>query len=428
MNPRDPQYLRRLSEYARARSDRVEGIFLSPIHKGAADHVTKVIGDIVSRYDVDGIHLDYIRFPNDEFDYSAEALDEFRADVTSRTSGAERREYASRARGRPLFYTEMFPQGWQEFRRARLTALLTRIRSTVKARRPRAMLTAAVFPDANDATNRRFQDWGGWLETGLLDAICPMAYTTDPALFRTQIANVEQLAGSAPCGPASARISSLLPPRSRTSARRGSSAPKASCCFPTTTSTADTSRRLRKRPSRRERFRPRRRRGAARRRGARVSCRGRRSRHARRGAVAAGVRQRSTTIPILLLPENSTIFDLASLTKVIATTSLVMRLVERGALALNRSDPEVDSRMARKGSRRRDAAIAADAQLGAHRMASLLSRSHGTAGISARDLFAAARVSARHAGDLQRSRLHPARVHRRRCGRRSRSEIKPRSC
>ena len=198
MNPRNPRYLRRLSEFVRARSDRVEGIFLSPIHKGAADHVTKIVGDIASRYDVDGIHLDYIRFPNDEFDYSPRALEEFRADVASRMTGAERREYASRARGRPLFYTEMFPQGWQEFRRARLTALLTRIRSIVKARRPGAMLTAAVFPDSNDAANRRFQNWAGWLESGLLDAICPMAYTTDPAIFRTQIANVEHLAGRHP--------------------------------------------------------------------------------------------------------------------------------------------------------------------------------------------------------------------------------------
>ena len=198
MNPRDPQYLRRLSEYARARSDRVEGIFISPVHKGAVDHATKVIGDIVSRYDVDGIHLDYIRYPNDEFDYSARTLDEFRSEINAKVTAAERREYASRARGRPLFYTEMFPQGWQEFRRSRLTTLVTKIRSTVKVRRPQAILTAAVFPDANDAANRRFQNWGGWLDTGLLDAICPMAYTTDPALFRTQIANVEQLAGHRP--------------------------------------------------------------------------------------------------------------------------------------------------------------------------------------------------------------------------------------
>ena len=43
-----------------------------------------------------------------------------------------------------------------------------------------------------------FRTGASWLETGLLDAICPMAYTTDPVLFRTQIANVEQLAGRRP--------------------------------------------------------------------------------------------------------------------------------------------------------------------------------------------------------------------------------------
>jgi len=198
MKPRDPAYVRRLSEYAKARSDRVEGIFLSPVHAGAVDHTVRVIGDIVSRYDVDGIHLDYIRFPNDEFDYSSGVLDAFRTHVTAALSGAERREYAGRAKGRPLFYTEMFPQRFQEFRRARLTELLRRIRAAVKSRRSRAMLTAAVFPDAADATNRRFQDWGGWLTSGLLDAICPMAYTTDAATFRAQIANVEHLAGPSP--------------------------------------------------------------------------------------------------------------------------------------------------------------------------------------------------------------------------------------
>ena len=195
MNPRSSGYLQRLSEYARAHSDRVEGLFLSPVHKGAVDHVTKVIGDIAARYAVDGIHLDYIRFPNDEFDYGAETLEEFRSEIDSRLSATERREYSARARGRPLFYTEMFPQRWQDFRRAQLTALLTRIRTTVKSRRPAALLTAAVFPDAAEATTRRFQEWGHWLEAGLLDAICPMSYTTDAAVFRTQIANVEQLAG-----------------------------------------------------------------------------------------------------------------------------------------------------------------------------------------------------------------------------------------
>ena len=198
MDPKRPEFLQRLSDYAKARSDRVEGLFLSPLNKDAVAHTVRVVGDIASRYELDGIHLDYIRFPNDEFDYSAEALSEFRADVREDLSRSERRNYDERARDRPLFYTEMFPQRWQQFRRDRLTAMVTTIRSTVKNRRPGAMLTAAVFPDAADAANRRFQDWGGWLERGLLDAICPMAYTTDPAVFRAQISNVERLAARHP--------------------------------------------------------------------------------------------------------------------------------------------------------------------------------------------------------------------------------------
>jgi uncharacterized lipoprotein YddW (UPF0748 family) len=197
-SPRRPDYVKRLADYARARSDRIEGLFLSPIHKGSADHTVRVIDDIASRYAVDGIHLDYIRFPNEEFDYSDATLHEFRSTILSKVSREERRDYENRARGRPFFYTEMFPQGWQEFRRSRLTDLLKRVRETVKSRRPQAMVTAAVFPDATEAANRRFQDWGTWLTTGLLDAICPMAYTTDPAVFSTQIANVEHLAGDRP--------------------------------------------------------------------------------------------------------------------------------------------------------------------------------------------------------------------------------------
>jgi uncharacterized lipoprotein YddW (UPF0748 family) len=195
MNPRDPEYLKRMSAYAKSRSDRVEGMFLSPIHKGSADHTVRVIGDIVSRYDVDGVHLDYIRYPSDEFDYSAAVLNQFRGHVLSKVTGSERKDYARRAQGRPLFYTEMFPQGWQDFRRAKLTELLVRVRSIVKARRRDAVLSAAVFPDATDAFARRFQDWAGWLDAGLLDAVCPMAYTTNADVFRAQIANVEHLAG-----------------------------------------------------------------------------------------------------------------------------------------------------------------------------------------------------------------------------------------
>jgi len=44
----------------------------------------------------------------------------------------------------------------------------------------------------------RLQDWRGWLDTGLIDVICPMAYTTDASIFASQIAAAKQVTGSHP--------------------------------------------------------------------------------------------------------------------------------------------------------------------------------------------------------------------------------------
>jgi uncharacterized lipoprotein YddW (UPF0748 family) len=198
VNPRSDEYLAALSRYARAHADRIEGLYASPLQPAASEHTLKVIADIVERYAVDGIHLDYIRFPNADFDYSPAAIAQFRQYVQPRLSGAERRQYDARARSEPLFYTQMLPQRWQEFRQERLTDLVTRVRSAVKVRRPSAIISAAVFPDAIEAATRRLQDWEGWVRSGLLDVVCPMAYTTDPALFRSQVSKVRRLAGDRP--------------------------------------------------------------------------------------------------------------------------------------------------------------------------------------------------------------------------------------
>ena len=215
-----------LSRYARDNSERIEGLYLSAIQPAAADYTVSVIADIAARYAVDGIHIDYARFPSDDFDYSPGALAQFREDVLPDLSAAERRDYAKRARGRPAFYTQMFPQRWQDFRRARMTALATRLRAAVKRARPEAVFSAAVWPEPNEAATRRFQDWRRWVQDGLLDVICPMAYTTDASVFRGQIAGVKDIAGSRPvwAGIGAYRLSAAETVENIQSARRAGAA------------------------------------------------------------------------------------------------------------------------------------------------------------------------------------------------------------
>lgn len=193
-----PEYVERLARYVREHSDTIEGLYLSPIEPAAASYTVRVIADIAQRYAIDGVHLDYIRYPNSDFDYGARALREFRTELTTHLTATERRDYERRAEGRPLFYTQMFPQRWEAFRRDKVTDLLARVRSAVKAKRRDAVLSAAVWPDPFEASNRRLQDWQGWLDAKLLDVVCPMAYTSDAALFRSQIAAVKRLAGRQP--------------------------------------------------------------------------------------------------------------------------------------------------------------------------------------------------------------------------------------
>jgi len=61
--------------------------------------------------------------------------------------------------------------------------------------RPSAVVTAAVFPDSQDAYDVRLQDWRGWLGAHLVDAVAPMAYTQEADRFAEQIAAAKEIAG-----------------------------------------------------------------------------------------------------------------------------------------------------------------------------------------------------------------------------------------
>jgi uncharacterized lipoprotein YddW (UPF0748 family) len=198
LDPRGPEYLGRLSRYARSHSDTIEGLYLSPIEPDSIEYTRGIIADIVTRYPVDGVHLDYLRYPNDDFDYSAAALRAFRRDVADELDADSRNGYDARLGDDPLVYTRAFPERWRTFRTTRLTELLLRVKDTVKRVRPSVLLSAAVGPDPDEAAAVRLQDWRGWVDRDLIDVLCPMAYTADGAEFAAQVDRARAAAGGHP--------------------------------------------------------------------------------------------------------------------------------------------------------------------------------------------------------------------------------------
>ena len=76
---------------------------------------------------------------------------------------------------------------WDQFRRDQVTGLVTRIRHELAKTSPTILLSAAVVADADLAYESRLQDWKHWLEAGILDVVCPMAYTAEPEVFESRI-------------------------------------------------------------------------------------------------------------------------------------------------------------------------------------------------------------------------------------------------
>jgi uncharacterized lipoprotein YddW (UPF0748 family) len=194
IDPYSPAYVGRLARWTRSQDD-VEGLYATPIVPAAAAHVEAVVRDIATRYAVNGIHLDYARFPSSRFDYSRAALAEFRAAVRPGLTPAVRRELDQRQRVDLFAYPDALPEVWKAFRLSRMTSLMTRLRTAVKAARPGALVTVAAAPDIKEAFDHKLQDWPAWLEAGVVDAVAPMAYTPEPARFAQQIAAARDVAG-----------------------------------------------------------------------------------------------------------------------------------------------------------------------------------------------------------------------------------------
>jgi uncharacterized lipoprotein YddW (UPF0748 family) len=159
----------------------VEGYYLSPSYPGVAAHLEDVVREIVRAYPVDGLHLDFIRYPGPSFDYSRAALEGFR-----RSAGA----------ADLLAGPSQHPTAWDAWRRQVLTALTTRLADAARRERPGLVLSAAVAPDEAQAVNNKFQDWPAWVQAGVVAALCPMTYTPDSRLFTQQLEAMRERNGA----------------------------------------------------------------------------------------------------------------------------------------------------------------------------------------------------------------------------------------
>lgn len=135
--------------------------YLDPGVPAVQDHIAAMIREVVERYGVDGIHLDYLRYDQASTHPTSTARWQARGGTSYESADAWRR---------------------------RQTADLTRrIFLEVAEADPAVEISAAVIAQGQDpaaaggfaatrAFRERFQDWPTWFAEGLVDRLVPMAY------------------------------------------------------------------------------------------------------------------------------------------------------------------------------------------------------------------------------------------------------------
>lgn len=187
LSPRDPLYRQRIVEWSKANRQELEGIYTGPSNAAVRDHIYKIWMDVLENYDVDGLHFDYVRLASPDFDYSRTSLKNFQKYLKPKLPVVKLRELDQALKTNPLAAAETYPEHFADFQREQITMLVARIYRGVKKKKPAVTVSAAVFANHENAFTRRFQDWRRWLAMGILDVVCPMAYSTDTAVFQKQI-------------------------------------------------------------------------------------------------------------------------------------------------------------------------------------------------------------------------------------------------
>ncbi len=172
---------------------KVEGVFLSPGHPGVRHWIANVAREIVSRYPVDGIHLDYIRQPSVGIGFDHTTRARFALEYGADPDPASPAQPFHRL---PPGQRAVMDSAWAAFQEAQVTAIVREVRDSIDAVRPGVTLSAAVLADTITAVHRNRQAWSAWLRTGLLDRAFAMCYAPMVQTVMNQLAAMSSQVGT----------------------------------------------------------------------------------------------------------------------------------------------------------------------------------------------------------------------------------------
>lgn len=161
--------------------------YLDPAIPAVRDYVRSIYKEVALNYAVDGVHLDYVRYPG-----TATSLTAYSRQAFQKQFGID-----------PLTIQQnkntidkQYVQRWDDYRQEAVSTLVRSIYLDITSTVPEVVLSAAVLADPESAKRHNFQDWAGWMRDGYIDIIVPMIYDTRADVVQRQITRAGNLAST----------------------------------------------------------------------------------------------------------------------------------------------------------------------------------------------------------------------------------------
>ncbi|WP_445305728.1 family 10 glycosylhydrolase [Microcoleus sp. T2B6] len=171
--------------------------YLDPANPEARNYLLRIVSEIANNYKVDGVQLDYIRYP-------------FQDDNANFTYGygiAGRQQFKQLTGADPVNISprdgSLWRQ-WVEFKTNQINSFVAEVSQLLRQNYPRTILSVAVFPHPESQRIYKIQqNWEVWARQGIVDLIVPMTYALDTNRLQriTEPLVKEQMLGSALISP-----------------------------------------------------------------------------------------------------------------------------------------------------------------------------------------------------------------------------------
>ncbi|MFA6989284.1 MAG: family 10 glycosylhydrolase, partial [Candidatus Gastranaerophilaceae bacterium] len=166
-----------IGEKGNTRPDNQHEFWLDPSDQNARNYIISMAEEIVKNYDVDGIHLDYIRYPfqsdNNLMGFNKSSLDQFEKDTGYRI----------------MEINQNTINAWNAWKENKINTFVKDISTSLRKIKPDITISAAVFGKNNNYRKSTIQqNWELWVNNGWVDMLNPMIYALNKDSLQNNLA------------------------------------------------------------------------------------------------------------------------------------------------------------------------------------------------------------------------------------------------